>query len=75
MKTKKLKYYIEVRRWEPDRVRTAGIIVPGNWSRPYTRQFKTPLEREAFIKKNKDEWEAASAPDGHPLYNIKLLNH
>jgi hypothetical protein len=73
MSVKKLKYYIEVTRWEPARERN-GFTIPGNWGRHYTHKFNTPIERDNFVEKNKAEWENATAPDGHSLYKINHLN-
>lgn len=70
MKTRKLKHYIRIYKWVPGQEHI-GFTTPGEWTGPFYRQFKGPIELEAFYKKHKDEWLHAKASDGSPLYKVE----
>lgn len=71
MKTRKLKYFIHIYKWQAA-VQHEGFKVPGEWTGPYSRQYKTLLDRAHWLKKERQALVDATASDGHPLYRLEF---
>lgn len=71
MKTKKLRYFVHIYKWEPGEIRE-GFTAPGVWTGPFNRPFKTLTDRNKWINRERQALVDAKAADGHELYRVEF---